>query len=169
MQVVVDGRRQPIEGRLVAIAPRDEQLRDVGPGRHPARWPRTHYQIRRSYSPLALWPAIDAFLDGHTFWWRPRAFLASGALKRRQENDHEWNTTDGNNTTTQRTASGRVEHGRTALRPDQPRHRRRARALRASAEPAAWRTHPRSLDRYGLDVAAGGAPRRHGDRRRHRG
>ena len=39
MQVLVDGRRQAIEGRLIAIAPSDEQLRDVGLGRHAAGGP----------------------------------------------------------------------------------------------------------------------------------
>ena len=39
MQVLVNHRRKAIEGGLVAIPPRDEQLRDVGLSSHAASWP----------------------------------------------------------------------------------------------------------------------------------
>ena len=48
----------------------------------------------------------------------------------------------------QRTAGGGLERRRRGLRPDQPRHCRRHRTLRAAAEPAAGRADPRSVHRY---------------------
>ena len=69
---------------------------------------------------------------------------------------------DRHGTTTQPATRHGVEHGRQGLQPDQPRHRRLDRALRAAARSAARRADPRPVDRHRLDVAAGGPARRHG-------